>query len=292
MFFTQLLNGILLGSTYALSATGFTLVFGALRLMNLAHGELFMLAPFAALAVAGVPWLPAALAWPLAVLAGAALSAISYLLCFMPAPPRHHFAPVLGSVGLAMVLQTAAKDLWGAEAIRFTLGQGGQSLHVGRLDIPALAFWVLGVAVALALAMHLLLTRSSAGRAMRAVSENPEMAGTLGINVRGVTLFTFAVSGALAATAGLLVASLYGVIHPFTGTGAVLKAIVAIVLGGMGHVWGAICGGLIVGAAEVLTVAYSSSSHRDLVAFGILVLILAVRPQGLFGALARGGDRL
>jgi branched-chain amino acid transport system permease protein len=285
MFLQQLANGVMLGSTYALVAIGYTLIFGVLRLLHLAHGEVFMIGAFAGL--------QAALFWhfgPVPALICGALGAaivgvLIELIAFRPIRRRgnSHLAPIVSTVGVGLVLQEVMTKLFGSEQIAFPSGLQKQVFDLGFMSVTGSQLFILGTAAVSMIALHQFVTHTRYGMAMRATSENIHVAAILGINVDAVILVTFAVASALAGIAGVLVGLNFNAISPFMGFDMGIKGMAIIVIGGLGSIYGAMAGGLILGIAEVLSVAYLASSFRDAFAFGLMVLILIIRPRGLFG---------
>lgn len=286
MFAQQLVNALSLGSVYALFALGFTLIFGVLGVINLAHGAVFMLGAYAGLLLVSLA------DWPLyaAVLGGMAVSgvagALMDLLVLRPLRARNapHLAPLIATIGVAIFLTNLVQGLFGAEAQRFpydaipTLGWDVGSAYVSALDAIAV-----GVSLLLAALLVWWLKSSRSGQAVRAIAENPKAALLLGVNVEQLFLLVAAAAGGLGGAAGVLFGVSYNAITPFMGQAILDKGFAIIILGGMGDVRGALLGGLFLGFAEVMSVAYLSSSYRDAVAFGLLFLVLLIRPSGLFG---------
>ena len=287
----QLYNGVLIGSTYALVALGFTLVLGTLDLLNFAHGETIMFAAYAgllALLAAGSNAggsLPLALA--IAVATGALLSAIVYLGSFRFVSKKYWTAPALSTVGLALILQTGATRLFGTEQRAVPDPLGDANLQLGPISVGLSHLVILGVTVALMLGLHLLLTRTRLGKAMRAVAENHVTAALLGVPVERTIAFTFLISGILAGAAGALTSLVYHTITPFIGLNILLKGMTGMVIGGLGNVYGAMFGGVLVGILEVLAVGYLSSSYQDVLVFGALIAVLMFKPAGFFGIQVR-----
>lgn len=284
MFLQQIANGVMLGSTYALVAIGYTLIFGVLRLLHLAHGEVFMVGAFAGLQVV--------LLWhvgPLFALIGGLLGAaivgvIIELVAFRPIRRRgnSHLAPIVSTIGAGLVLQEVMTKIFGAEQTGFPSGLQKQIYQLGPVSVTGSQLFILGTAAISMIALHQFVTRTRYGMAMRATAENIHVASLLEINVDTVILITFAVASALAGIAGVLVGMNFNAISPFMGFDMGIKGMAVMVIGGLGSIYGAMAGGMILGIAEVLSVAYLASSFRDAFAFGLMVLILIVRPRGLF----------
>jgi branched-chain amino acid transport system permease protein len=298
----QLLNGIFIGSIYALFALGYTLVFGVLDVLNLAHSGVFMLgavAAYALVAIHGVPFWAAA---PLAVVASGALGLVIELVALRPlrrrgAPP---IAALISTIGLALIFVAVVEQSRGGGAFRWLWRDGANSVkfpahtvptttyHLAGLSIPATKVAILVVTVVLMVAMGWVLRRTQAGRAVRAVAENARAAQLLGIDVDRVVLTTVVVSSALAGLAGILFGVAISDISPYIGRDQVeLRGLAVIVLGGMGSIPGTIVGGYVLGLVEVAALELFGTNVRAGVAFAALFLMLVVRPQGLLGTRVR-----
>jgi branched-chain amino acid transport system permease protein len=282
----QLTNGLALGSVYALFALGFTLVFGVLEVINLSQGAIAMLGAFVALLAVtrlGLGLLPA---FGLALVASALLGLVVDRVALRPLRARKapHLAPMIATIGITIFLTSLAEGLFGAQVSRFPFGLVPVGIvEAGPVVVTTLQLVIVGTAVALMVALMLLLGRTRLGTAIRAVAESPRAAALLGIDVERVYMLTAALTAALGGAAGVLIGLSFNAISPFMGEPMLLKGITVIILGGMGDPKGAMAGGLLLGLVEVLSVAYLSSDLRDAIAFGVLFLILVLRPQGLFG---------
>lgn len=284
MLAQQLANGVMLGSTYALVAIGYTLIFGVLRLLHLAHGEVFMVGAFAGLQL--VLW------WqfgPMVALIGglissAVLGMLLELVAFRPIRKRgnSHLAPIVSTIGAGLVLQELMTKLFGAEQMPFASAISHVVYHLGVISVTSSQLFILSVATVSMIALHLFVTYTSYGMAMRATSENLQVAAVLGINVNTVILVTFGVASALGGIAGVLVGLNFNAISPFMGVEMGIKGMAVMLIGGLGSIYGAMVAGLLLGVMEVLSVAYLESSLRDGFAFGLMIIILIFRPRGLF----------
>lgn len=283
----QLFNGILIGSTYALVALGFTLVLGTLDLLNFAHGETIMFAAYAGLLAltASGGNVPVALA--IAVATGAILGLVVYAGSFRWVSKKYWTAPALSTVGLALILQTGATRLWGTDQKAVPDPLGDAHIQIGPVSVGLSHILILVVTVLLMLGLHALLRYTRLGKAMRAVAENHVAAALLGIPVERTIAFTFLISGLLAGAAGLLTSLVYHTITPFIGLNILLKGMTGMAIGGLGNVYGAMAGGLLVGVLEVLTVNYFSSAYQDVAVFAALIAVLMFKPAGLFGVQVR-----
>ena len=282
----QLLNALTLGSVYALFALGFTLVFGVLAVINLSHGALFMVGSYAALALVTRFQAPLWLAMVGAMLVSGTLGLLVDVLILKPLRLRNapHLIPMIATIGVSIMLTTAAQGLFGAEAMRFpeeTLPAG--EYIIGSVHVRALEIAIVLISFILMAVMFSILKRTQLGRALRAISESPKAAWLLGIPVERLFHATSFVAAALGGIAGVLIALDFNAITPGMGQPMLHKGIAVIILGGMGDIRGALIGGLFLGFAEVISKAYLSSQMGDAVAFGLLFLILLVRPSGLFG---------
>ena len=283
----QLFNGILIGSTYALVALGFTLVLGTLDLLNFAHGETIMFAAYtgllALLATGGS--VTAALA--VAIATGAVLGLVVYAGSFRWVNKKYWTAPALSTVGLALILQTGATRLWGTDQKAVPDPMGDAQIQIGPVSVGLSHIMILGLTVALMVGLHALLRYTRLGKAMRAVAENHVASALLGIPVERTIAFTFLISGLLAGAAGLLTSLVYHTITPFIGLNILLKGMTGMAIGGMGNVYGAMLGGVLVGILETLAVSYLSSAYQDVIVFAALIAVLMFKPAGLFGVQIR-----
>lgn len=288
----QVVNGLMLGSSYALVAVGYTLVFGVLKLLNLAHGEVFMSGGyigFFLLATAEAP------VW--AAIAGAMVGAglIALLLervSFRPIDlTRYEIAPVLSTIGFALVLQQLVVRVWGSTPEPVSAGIAGLDIRVGSVLISFVSLLGLVIALVLMVVLGLVIRRTGFGRGMRAIADDAEVAELLGVNTRRIVLVTFGISGVLAGAAGILAALRTGSVAPNVGMDVGFKALAVMVIGGLGSFEGAVLAGLVLGIVEVLAVAYGSAAYGDAVVWGTLLLVLLARPSGLFGEPAHASGR-
>jgi branched-chain amino acid transport system permease protein len=283
----QVLNGVMLGSAYALIAIGYTLIFGVLNLVHLAHGEVFMVGAFAGLLAVKFAHGNVFLALVCGVVVAGAVGALVELLAIRPIRRRkgHALAPMISTIGVGIVLQEVVARIFGAEQVGFPHQMATGTWHIAGVAVSSMQLLILGVSVVLMLALHLFVTRTRLGMAMRATAENSAIAHTLGIRSERIVLLTFAIASALGGAAGVLVGLSFNAISPFMGVEMGIKGLVAMLLGGLGNIYGAMVGGLILGLAEVLSVAYLASSYRDAFAFVIMIAVLLLRPRGIFGSL-------
>jgi branched-chain amino acid transport system permease protein len=287
MLAQQLLNGLTLGSTYALVALGFTLVFGILGMINFAHGEVFMLGAYIALLLVTLGHLH--IVWALigSMVGAAILGMLIERVSFRPLRKVSILAPLISTIGLSIFLRSLAQVIFGAESTRFPAGIKTEFYQFGPVQISLLQMVILGISFGLMVVFQIFIKKTKIGKAMRATSESLYTAGLLGINVDRIIFLTFGVASALGGVAGALLGLNFNAISPLMGKMVGLKGLTIIILGGMGNITGAMVGGLFLGFVEVLSVGYLTSSYRDAVAFALMFGILLIRPTGLFGRVAR-----
>jgi branched-chain amino acid transport system permease protein len=294
----QILNGLILGSLYAMVALGYTMVYGILELINFAHGEIVMLGAMvsvtvlAALAALGVP-VPLALLAALVVAMAVCMSTgvLVERIAYRPLRNAPRLAPLITAIGVSIILQNLAMIVWGRQYLSFPPVLDIQIYEWGGATITNVQILIVAVAAVTMGGLLLLVQRTRLGRAMRATAQNREVAGLMGVDVNRVIAATFAVGSALAAVAGLLIAAYYGIAHYNMGFILGLKAFSAAVLGGIGNIPGALLGGLLLGVIESLGAGYIGdltggflgSHYQDIFAFFILILVLVFRPSGLLG---------
>ncbi|MBV1786806.1 high-affinity branched-chain amino acid ABC transporter permease LivH [Marinobacterium sp. D7] len=292
----QIINGLTIGSTYALIAIGYTMVYGIIGMINFAHGEIYMIGSYVSFIVItgllaiGSFVLPLVLFIALVV---AMLIASTYgwtveRVAYRPLRGSNRLIALISAIGMSIFLQNYVALSQGSRDVALAPLISGSVLELGSLETfevtlswMQLLIWV--VTLVTMTALTLFISRSRMGRACRACAEDLGMTNLLGIDTNRIISLTFVIGAALAAIAGLLLGLYYGVINPFVGFMAGLKAFTAAVLGGIGSIPGAMLGGLILGVTEALTAAYFPSEYKDVVAFGLLVTILLFRPTGILG---------
>lgn len=285
MLAQQLVNGLLLGATYALFALGFTLVFGVLRVINLTYGFYFTAGAFVAwyLTRGGVGL---ALALPAsAVAAGVIAVALDALLLTRLRRARaDELASLMVTLGAVLALYAGMTALLGPDIRRLPPGVlGSGAIALGPVRVTQAQLLILGAASVLAGGLVWLVRFSRIGLGIRAVAENPEAAALMGIDAARIAVLVSFLSGALAGTGGVLIGLAFNAIHPYMGEQMMLRGFVVVILGGLGDIFGALLAGLLLGVVEVLTAAYLASGLKEAVAFALLVLVLWTRPAGLFG---------
>jgi branched-chain amino acid transport system permease protein len=284
MLLQQVANGLMLGGTYALVAIGYSLVFGVLRLIHLAHGEVFMVGAYIGLEIMLALNVGPVAALAAAIVGTALLGIVLELIVFRPIRRKggSFLAPMVTSIGAGLILQEVFTKIFGAEQSEFPAGLGNDVYHFGPLLVSATQLFIMVIALLSMIILHLFISRTRYGMAMRAAAENVEIASLLGINTDAVIMLTFAVASALAGIAGVLVGLAYTAVSPFMGINMAVKGLAIMLVGGLGSIYGAMVGGLVLGIVEVFCVAYAASSYRDAVAFSLMIIILLVRPRGLF----------
>jgi branched-chain amino acid transport system permease protein len=290
-FLQQVINGLSLGAIYALIALGYTMVYGILRLINFAHGDVYMLGAFVGFYFANALGLDAnpSLLWAIVVTMGsmAVCAGIGVLIeRFAYRPVRHHsrLTSLITAIGVSLLLEYGGQVVFGATPRFFPQMIRSETYAAGGVQITNQNLLIIVVAVVVMLGLEFIVHRTRIGKAMRATSYNLSVAKLMGINTDFVIAFTFALGSALAAAGGVMVALAIPRIDPLMGLMTGLKAFVAAVLGGIGNIPGAMIGGLVIGLMETWLSATAYSTYRDAVAFAVLILILIVRPSGLLGS--------
>ncbi|MBN9511181.1 MAG: branched-chain amino acid ABC transporter permease [Alphaproteobacteria bacterium] len=286
MLAQQLVNGVLLGATYALFALGFTLMFGVLRVVNLVYGVYFTAGAFVALFLARDLGLALWLALPVAAVAAGAVAVPvdALLLSRLRRTKAGELASLMVTLGAALALYAALAALVGPDIQRLPPHLLPVSaIQVGSLRVGVAQLLIIGACAVLAGALLWLMRGTRVGLAIRAMAETPEAAELVGINTGLLAALVSFVSGALAGAAGVLIGLAFNAVHPYMGEAMMLRGFAVIIAGGLGDIAGALVAGLVLGIAEVLTAGYFASGLKEAVAFALLVLVLWTRPSGLFG---------
>jgi branched-chain amino acid transport system permease protein len=299
-FFQQIINGLVLGSLYALIALGYTMVYGILNLINFAHGDVLMVGALTALTSilllqANFPDLPAWLLLVAGMLVAiptcVVISLIIERVAYRPLRGAPRLAPLITAIGVSIVLQTVAMLVWGRNYMTFPSLLPSDPIHLFGATVTVTKLVVIGLSAVIMVGLMVLVNRSKLGRAMRATAENPRVAGLMGVDPNLVIMITFAIGASLAAVAGVMLAATYSVAHFYMGFMPGLKAFTAAVLGGIGNIPGAMVGGLLLGLIESLGAGYIGdltggvlgSHYQDVFAFIVLCAVLIFRPSGLLG---------
>jgi branched-chain amino acid transport system permease protein len=288
-FFQQLVNGLSLGSIYALIALGYTMVYGILRLINFAHGDVYMVGAYMGYYASSrfrgsEPSYPRALAIRgFSMVVCGLLGVVIERFAYRPVRRAAKMTSLITAIGVSLLLENGGQLIFGADPKFFPSNAPHREFNVGGVRVTSEQLTVFVVSIVLTIFLLTFIQKTRTGKAMRAVSFNLDAAKLMGISTDKIIAITFALGSAFAAAAGVLVAMAIPKIDPLMGIMSGLKAFVAAVLGGIGNVPGALIGGLIIGIAEVFTVGYLSPTYRDAIAFAILIGILLFRPQGILG---------
>ena len=322
IFIQQIINGVTVGAVYAVVALGYTMVYGIIQLINFAHGEVVMIGAMVAFSVivalagAGLPpivvvMIATGCAIPVCMLLGYTMERVAY----RPLRGAPRLAPLITAIGISIILQHFAMMIWSRNPLAYPQIVKTQMFHVGGATITNVQITIIVMCVLLMAGLATLVYRTKLGTAMRATAQNPQIAGLMGVDVNRIIASTFVIGAALAAVAGVMVASYYGIAHYTMGANLGLKAFAAAVLGGIGNLPGAMLGGVLLGVVEALGAGYIGdltdlcrwglgpaaacangghfvlfgSNYQDVFAFLVLILVLVLRPSGLLGE--RVGDR-
>ncbi|WP_353432054.1 branched-chain amino acid ABC transporter permease [Polynucleobacter sp. MWH-UH23A] len=302
IFLQQIINGLVLGSIYALIALGYTMVYGVLGIINFAHGEVLMIGAMMSLSLlrlilgltSGLPgWLTLLIVLPVTMAACAGLSYWIERIAYRPLRNAPRLAPLISAIGMSILLQTVAMLIWSRNPMTYPQLLPSTPIELGSTGATITGKEIVIILVALAVMCGLLflVEKTKLGRAMRATAEQTQIASLMGVNPNRVISITFMLGGALAGLAGVMIASNYGNVHFYMGFIPGLKAFTAAVLGGIGNLQGAMLGGLLLGLIESLGAGYIGeltggvfgSNYQDIFAFLVLILVLVLRPTGLLG---------
>jgi len=317
MFIQQLVNGLTLGGVYALIAVGYTMVYGIIELINFAHGEIYMLGAFLAFSFVTMFNVPFPLAILLSISCCALFGVILEFIAYRPLRKAPRLAALITAIGASLFLQNIALMIWGGRLKTYPKGTIPEifksalfyindlkiafcqyylqfngisitgdvriTLLRGDVSVSLLQYNILIITIFLMFCLHILITQTKIGTAMRACAQDKTTASLMGINVNRVISFTFAVGSGLGAVAGIIVGVYYNAIFPMMGYTAGVKAFAAAVLGGIGNIPGAMFGGFVLGIAESYGAGYLSSGYRDGIAYAIMILVIIFRPSGLLG---------
>jgi branched-chain amino acid transport system permease protein len=286
VFAQQLLNGLFLGAVYALFAVGYTLVFGVLDILNLAHAAIFTAAAFVAFSLAAEGW-PLPAAFLAATVVAGILGILLDRVAFSPLRRRNAgtLVPLISSIGVAIIIGAVLRGVYGVDERHFTTGglQEAPAIHLGPVTFTTVELTIFLAAIALMVGLSWTLRATTLGRRIRAVAEDRVAAALLGVNLERTIAATFFIASSLGGAAGVLTGLEYNSVTLDMGGPIELKGLAIIILGGMGSVTGAVIGAFIIGAVETLAVASGLSEWRDAITFGVMFLILIARPTGLFG---------
>ena len=284
IFLDNLINGLSLGSIYAIIALGYTMVYGIAKMLNFAHGDIIMVGAYVAFCGLQYWGFPPVLAFLLAMLVCTVLGITIEGLAYRPLRQATSLAVLITAIGMSYLLQNIALMIWGANPKAFpTTFINSTSLHLGRINISAATLITILVSIVIMVLLTLFTSKTKLGKAMRCVSEDRGAAELMGINVNRTISLTFAIGSALAAIAGILLCSSYPILQPTTGSMPGIKAFTAAVFGGIGSIPGAMLGGILLGIIEIFGKAYISTELGDAIVFAVLIIVLLFKPAGLLG---------
>ena len=284
-FLSYLINGISLGSVYAIIALGYTMVYGIAKMLNFAHGDIIMVGAFSAFTVISTLGMPPVLGVLASIIVCTVLGVTIERIAYKPLRGASPLAVLITAIGVSYFLQNLALLIFGSNTKQFTsvVSLPTMKLADGALSISAVTIITILTCIVVMVALTSFINKTKMGPAMLAVSEDNGAATLMGINVNGTIALTFAIGSALAAVAGVLYCSAYPNLSPYTGSMPGIKAFVAAVFGGIGSIPGAFIGGIILGVIEALSKAYISSQLSDAIVFAVLIVVLLVRPTGILG---------
>ena len=282
-FISYLLSGLGLGSVYAIIALGYTMVYGIAKMLNFAHGDIIMIGAYTAFFALTRFSLPPVLALLAAMAVCTVLGVVIERLAYKPLRQATSLSVLITAIGVSYFLQNAAQILWSSSTKVFPAVIENATLQLGGLQIPVLTLITIAACIVVMICLTLFINRTKTGSAMRACSEDKGAAMLMGINVNQIISITFAIGSALAAIAALLLCATYPQVYPTLGSMPGIKAFTAAVFGGIGSIPGAFVGGLLLGIIEILSKAYISTQLSDAIVFGVLIVVLLIRPTGILG---------
>ena len=282
-FIEQLINGLNLGSIYALMALGYTMVYGIAKMLNFAHGDIIMVGAYTLSVAVATPKFPPALAIAVSMAVCSLLGIAVEKIAYKPLRNASPLTVLITAIGVSYFLQSLALLIFGSNQRRVESVITMKPITIGGIELTGESAVTIGVTVIIMVLLTLFINKTKTGKAMLAVSEDKGAAQLMGVNVNKTISVTFAIGSALAAVAGVLFTSSYGFVGPYTGALPGIKAFVAAVLGGIGSVPGAMLGGILLGIIESLSKAYISTQLSDAIVFGVLIVVLLVKPTGLLG---------
>ncbi|MBQ7470575.1 MAG: branched-chain amino acid ABC transporter permease [Pseudobutyrivibrio sp.] len=284
-FLTYLINGLSLGSVYAIIALGYTMVYGIAKMLNFAHGDVIMIGAYLVFMTMTGSGMPVVVSIVISIICCTALGMLIEKVAYKPLRKATNLAVLITAIGVSYFLQNMALLIFGSNPISFTsvMTWQGITLAGGQLKINGVTIITIITCLIIMVALMWFVKHTKPGQAMRAVSEDRDAATLMGINVNGTISLTFAIGSGLAAIAGALLCSSYPVLTPYTGSMPGIKAFTAAVFGGIGSIPGALIGGLLLGIIENLAKAYISSQLADAIVFAVLIIVLLVKPTGILG---------
>lgn len=281
-FLSYLISGLSLGSVYAIIAIGYSMVYGIAKMLNFAHGDIIMAGAYAAFFAIGSFHLPVFVSVLLSMGVCTVLGVVIERLAYKPLRSASSLAVLITAIGVSYFLQNAAMLMYGSDTKIFPSVLSG-SLKLGELNVPYLTILTIVVCVIIVVGLQLFINKTKTGRAMRACSEDRGAATLMGINVNRIISITFAIGSGLAGIAAVLLAATYPSVYPTLGSMPGIKAFTAAVFGGIGSIPGSFLGGLLLGVIENLSKVYISAQLSDAIVFGVLIIVLLIKPTGLLG---------
>ena len=282
-FVQTLISGLSLGSIYALIALGYTMVYGIAKMLNFAHGDIIMVGAYAVIVAVLQLSLPPVIAILISIIVCAVLGVVIERLAYKPLRQAQPLTVLITAIGVSYLLQNVALLIFGSEQKAFPTILKLPAIKLGQVTVDGITLVTLGVTAIIMIALTLFINKTKLGKAMRAVSEDKEAAGLMGISTNRTITITFAIGSALAAVASIFYGATYVYIKPTTGAMPGIKAFTAAVFGGIGSIPGAMLGGVLLGLIEQFSKTYISTLWADAIVFGVLVLVLVVKPTGLLG---------
>ncbi|WP_055105830.1 branched-chain amino acid ABC transporter permease [Paenibacillus ihumii] len=283
MLLQQLTNGLTIGMIYALIALGYTMVYGILKIVNFAHGDIFMMGSFLGLFFMKELDLPLYLAFLLSAVVTSGIGILIERLAYRPLRMADRIVPLISALGVSTFLISLAQKLWGTEMRPFPTTFGSRTYTLGSITFSEIQILILILSFILMLGLQLFVTKTKTGTAMRATSMSLTNAALMGINTNRMISLAFGIGSALAACAGIMVGIYYNAVYPTMGYMAGINAFTAAVLGGIGSIPGAMLGGVLLGLVETLGGAYISTQYKSVISFAILIIVLLIRPSGILG---------
>lgn len=283
MLLQQIVNGITIGGVYALVALGYSMVYSILRIVNFAHGDIFMIGTFIGLSLSASCGMPIYVSILISCALTAGVGILIERAAYRPLYNKGGLSVLISALGVDIFLQNFARALWGSETHPYSSELKVCSYVVGGITITNIQIIIMVLTVVLLLFLYILVYRSRTGIAMRACAHSIVNARLMGINTNRIIVFTFGIGSVLATVAGNLIGIYYDAVYPSMGYSMGMKAFAAAILGGIGSIPGAVIGGFLIGIVEILGSAYVSSGYRDAFAFAVMIIILVVRPSGLMG---------
>lgn len=283
IFIQQVINGLMLGSVYALLALGYTMVYGIIKLINFAHGDIYMLGAYFGYFFIKVLRLNFFIALVLAMAVSAVIGVLIEYIAYRPLRHSPRIAVLISALGISFLLENGMTYLYGSDQRSFPQAIKTVQYHFYGIQVSNIQLIIAVTSIVLMLLLTYVVKRTKMGRAMRAVSADPDAATLMGININHTISFTFAIGSALAAAGGVLIGLYYNSIDPLMGMTPGLKAFVAAVLGGIGIIPGAAVGGWLIGILETMVQATSFSAYKDAIVYAMLIVILLIKPTGILG---------